>query len=111
MASLVLHGDRNLGNEPLSRKVYFRPIMYVQGNDAMERPNRDFLFLNVIYRAILRMKVGDDDGPQAPQVFIVNLSIGDRNRPFAGLMSPLGRLLDHLAYEYGILFLGTSKNP
>lgn len=92
MASLVLYGDRNLEGVPLSRKVYFRPIMYAPGNDAKERPDKDYLFLNVIYRAILRMKVGDDEyGPQAQEVFIVNLSIGISNRPYAGQMSPLGR--------------------
>ena len=57
------------------------------------------------------MKVGDNEGkPTAPDVFIVNLSIGDRNRPFSGPMSPWGRLLDYLADRFGILFLVSAGN-
>lgn len=28
MASLIVHGDRNFDEEPLSRLVYFRPVLY-----------------------------------------------------------------------------------
>lgn len=57
------------------------------------------------------MKVGDNEGEAtAPGVFIVNLSLGDRNRPFTGPMSPWGRLLDHLADRFGILFLVSAGN-
>ena len=52
------------------------------------------------------MKNGDPEGDAtAPEVFLVNLSLGDANRPFAGPMSPWGRLLDYLADRFGILFL------
>lgn len=111
MASLILHGDRNLGEEPLSRPVYFRPVLYAPGGGGNERPLRDRLLLDVIYRAVLRMKAGDDEGEATgPAVFIVNLSLGDRNRPFTGPMSPWGRLLDYLANRFGILFLVSAGN-
>lgn len=111
MASLILHGDRSLGEEPLSRPVYFRPVLYAPGGGSNERPLHDRLLLDVIYRAVLRMKAGDDEGEAtAPTVFIVNLSLGDRNRPFAGPMSPWGRLLDYIADRYGILFLVSAGN-
>lgn len=111
MASLVLHGDRNRGEEPLSRPVYFRPVMYAPGSNQDEQPVRDRLLLDVIYRAVLRMKAGDNEGdPTAPDVFIVNLSLGDRNRPFSGPMSPWGRLLDYLADRFGLLFLVSAGN-
>lgn len=111
MASLVLHGDRNLRDRALRRPIYFRPVMYAPGNNADERPARDRLLLDVIYGAVMRMKVGDDEGePTAPDVFIVNLSLGDRNRPFSGPMSPWGRLLDYLADLFGILFLVSAGN-
>ncbi|MCA7120916.1 MAG: S8 family peptidase, partial [Acidibrevibacterium sp.] len=111
MASLILHGDRSLGEEPLSRPVYFRPVLYAPGGGGNERPLRDRLLLDLIYRAVLRMKEGDDEGEATgPAVFIVNLSLGDRNRPFTGPMSPWGRLLDYLADRYGILFLVSAGN-
>ena len=111
MASLILHGDRSLGEEPLSRPVYFRPVLYAPGGGGNERPLRDRLLLDLIYRAVLRMKEGDDEGEATgPAVFIVNLSLGDRNRPFTGPMSPWGRLLHYLADRYGILFLVSAGN-
>lgn len=111
MASLILHGDRNLGEEPLPRPIYFRPVLYAPGAGGNERPPGDRLLLDLIYRSVLRMKVGDDEGEApAPNVFIVNLSLGDRNRPFAGPMSPWGRLLDYLADRFGILFLVSAGN-
>jgi len=111
MASLILHGDRNLGEMPLSRPVYFRPVLYAPGGGRNERPLRDRLLLDLIYRAVLRMKTGDDEGEAtAPAVFIVNLSLGDRNRPFTGPMSPWGRLLDYLADRFCILFLVSAGN-
>ncbi len=40
----------------------------------------------------------------------MNLSLGDRNRPFTGPMSPWGRLLDYLAERFGILFVVSAGN-
>lgn len=111
MASLILHGDRSLGEEPLSRPIYLRPVLYAPGGGRNEQPLRDRLLLDLIYQAVLRMKAGDAEGEAtAPGVFIVNLSLGDRNRPFAGPMSPWGRLLDYLADRFGILFLVSAGN-
>jgi hypothetical protein len=57
------------------------------------------------------MKEGEGATPAtAPSVAIVNISLGDEKRPFARLMSPLGRLLDYLAYRYRILFLVSAGN-
>ena len=67
--------------------------------------------MDTIYRAVLRMKEGDDDAePTAPHVFLVNLSLGDTRRPYAGWISPWARLLDHLAHQYGILFVVSAAN-
>ena len=115
MASLILHGDRNLGEPPISRRLHMRPVMYAPGNGRCEEPRRDRLLVDVIYRAIRRMKEGDGEGEAtAPEVFLVNLSLGDPRRPFSGPMSPWAKLLDHLAEHYGILFLvsaGNVKSP
>lgn len=111
MASLILHGDRNLVEKPLSRPLYFRPVLYAPGGGDNECQLRDRLLVDVIYRAVIRMKQGDREGDAtAPSVFIVNLSLGDRNRPFMGPMSACGRLLDYLADKFGILFLVSAGN-
>ena len=111
MASLILHGDRNLGEPPISRRLHLRPVMYAPGNGNDEAPRRDRLLVDVIYHAIRRMKEGDSEGgATAPEVFLVNLSLGDPRRPFSGPMSPWVKLLDHLAEHYGILFLVSAGN-
>ena len=110
MASLILHGDRNLAGPSLQRPLYVRPVLYAPGG-GKERPQPDGLLIDTIHRAVLRMKLGDPVGEAvAPEVFLVNLSLGDRNRPFAGPMSPWGRLLDYLADRFGILFLVSAGN-
>ncbi len=111
MASLIIHGDRNLEELPLRRLIYMRPVLYALGNGGKEQIQQDRLFVDTIYHAILRMKVGTNEEPAtAPSVFIVNLSLGDRSRPFSGPMSPFGRLLDYLAHEFGILFVVSAGN-
>ncbi len=111
MASLILHGDRNLPGTPLARRLYVRPVLYAPGNDAPEEAHRDRLLVDVIHKAVLRMKEGDgEDGPTAPDVFLVNLSLGDSRRQFAGPMSPWAKLLDYLAERYELLFLVSAGN-
>ena len=111
MASLILHGDRNVANEVLSRRLYVRPVLYAPGNLFREEPRRDRLLIDVIYRAVRRIKEGDEEGgATAPEVFLVNLSLGDAGRPFGGPISPWARLLDYLADHYGILFLVSAGN-
>ena len=111
MTSLILHGDRNLREPALQRSIYLRPVLYAPGNGENERTHPDRLLIDTIYRAVLRMKEGDGDGEAtAPNVFIVNLSLGDENRPFTGTMSPWGRLLDYLAERFGILFIVSAGN-
>ena len=111
MASLILHGDRNLAEPGLPRRLYVRPVLYAPGGGALERTQPDRLLIDTIYRAVLRMKAGDAEGrATAPDVFLVNLSLGDENRPFTGSMSPWGRLLDYLAERFGILFLVSAGN-
>lgn len=110
MASLIIHGDLNLKQNPISRTLHTRPIMYSpNGQDDMPVENR--LFVDTVYGAVLRMKEGEvDNPPTAPSVFIVNFSIGIKTRPFRGHVSPLARLLDYLADRYNILFLVSAGN-
>lgn len=103
MASLVIHGDRNLNEEPLSRLVYLVPVL----GDGDRFP-RDRLIVDIVYQAILDMKAGP--APSAPDVVIVNLSLGNARSPFHGRVSAWARLLDRLSYEYGILFIVSAGN-
>ncbi|MGV2196782.1 S8 family serine peptidase [Agrobacterium vitis] len=48
--------------------------------------------------------------PSAPWVIIVNISLGNLRRPFHGQLSPWARLLDRLAYRFGLLFLVSAGN-
>ena len=48
--------------------------------------------------------------PTAPTVRVVNLSLGDAKRRFAGVASPWARLIDHLAWRYNVLVLIRAGN-
>jgi hypothetical protein len=54
------------------------------------------------------MREGSD--PTAPDVLIVNISLGNLRRPFNSQISPWARLLDRLSYRFGILFLVSAGN-
>lgn len=110
MASLIIHGDLSLGQAPLPGRLLVRPVMEPDdGGSEQTPPNR--LLVDVIHRAVRRIKVGEgEEAATAPGVILINLSLGDRWRPFARVMSPLGRLLDFLAYRYHVLFLVSAGN-
>lgn len=99
MASLIVHGDRNRPEAPLPRRIHVVPVL---GNND-EFP-ADRLVVDVIYLAVVRLR------EQRPGVVIVNLSLGNRFRPFQGQLSPWARLLDRLANRFGLLFLVSAGN-
>ncbi len=104
MASLVIHGDLNDQASPISRRVYFRPVMYAPAfGDELFQSDR--LVIDVIFEAIMRMR-----GGAAAEVILVNLSLGDKTKPFSGKISTWARALDYLAFTYGILFLVSAGN-
>ena len=110
MASLIVHGDLNRGEPPLTRPIFVIPVMQPNANGD-ERPPTDRLLVDVIYTAVRRIKEADGDQPAiAPGVSFINFSLGDSTRPFARAMSPLGRLLDYLAYRHRVLFLVSAGN-
>jgi len=99
MASLIIHGDRNRPEAPLPRRIHVIPVM--GDGDAFAE---DRLIVDLIYLAVLRLR------EQRPGVLIVNLSLGNRNRPFHGQLSPWARLLDRLAHRFGLLFIVSAGN-
>jgi Subtilase family len=46
----------------------------------------------------------------SPGVIIVNVSLGDRNKPFVGRMSGWARVIDYLSNHYGVLFVISAGN-
>ena len=103
MASLIVHGDRNRNEPPLPRQVHIVPVL---GPDDRFATNR--LIVDIIYTGILAMREGRE--ATAPGVVIVNLSLGNARRPFHGQLSAWARLLDRLAYRFGLLFIVSAGN-
>lgn len=103
MASLIIHGDRNQAGAPLPRRLHVVPVL---GEADAFPPRR--LIIDLIYQAVLRMRDGTE--ATAPGVLVVNLSLGNPRRPFQGKLSPWARLLDRLAYRFGILFVVSAGN-
>jgi len=110
MASLVVHGEMVDGqSDPLPRLVYVLPVM--QPDPQSDLKNRsehvpdEIFFEDRIARAVRRMFEGEGAVPaQAPDVCVINLSIGDPARPFIHTPSPWARLLDWLSWKYRVLF-------
>jgi hypothetical protein len=103
MASLIVHGDRNQSEEPLPRRIHVVPVL--GGSDSFPGAR---LVVDIIYLAVIGMRGGPD--ATAPGVLIVNLSLGNARRPFHGQLSAWARLLDRLAYRYGLLFVVSAGN-
>ncbi|OLU32849.1 S8 family peptidase [Pseudomonas sp. PA27(2017)] len=116
MASLVVHGEIVEGqSNPLSRLVYVLPVM--QPDPQSDPRNRsehvpdEIFFEDRIARAVRRMFEGEGTvPPQAPNVCVINVSIGDPARPFIHTPSPWARLLDWLSWKYRVLFCVSAGN-
>lgn len=116
MASLVIHGEYDLGEPALESKLYVRPVMVPGAEDhrgnRIESFPRDVLAVDLIHRAVRRMFEGEGETPpQAASVKVINLSLGDAAQPFDRLVSPWARLLDWLAFKYKVLFVVAAGNP
>lgn len=115
MASLILHGDLNDPDRVSVRHpLYVRPVMYPHDQGLgirRELMPRNRLGIDLIWRAILRMKEGEGGEPaSAPTVRILNISLGDPTRQFAGAMSPWARLIDLVAWRFRLLVLVSAGN-
>jgi hypothetical protein len=103
MASLVIYGDRNLQQPSLPRRIHVVPVL-----GPSDRFPDDRLVVDLIYNAVFAMRGVEE--PTAPGVVIVNLSLGNSRRRFYGHLSAWARLLDRLAYRYGLLFVVSAGN-
>lgn len=112
MASLIAHGDLGKIIHQVSHRIYVRPIMKSAsfgGDISIERIPEDILLVDKIHEAVLRLFVSEA-GRAAPNVQVINLSIGISTRIFYNSMSPLARLLDWLSYKYKVLFIVSAGN-
>jgi hypothetical protein len=113
MASLVVHGELDAAELPLPRRVYCRPILVpqVSARSSAEHIPDGVLPVDLIHRAVRRLFEGERaTEAQAPEIRIVNLSVGDPSRAFLHSLSPWARLLDWLSYKYGVLFIVSAGN-
>jgi len=99
MASLIVHGDRNRTEASLPRQIHVVPVM---GN--RDTFPQDRLVIDMVFLAITRLR------ETAPNVLIVNLSLGNRRRPFHGQLSAWARLIDRMAQRFGLLFIVSAGN-
>lgn len=117
MASLILHGDRSdVSTQPLDRRLHHVAIMQPNTQarkfgDNEEHFPEDCFCEDRIERAVRRMLENDGDiVAQAPDVKIINLSLGDETRPFIHTPSPWARVLDWLSWKYKVLFCVSAGN-
>ena len=105
MASLIIHGDLNHPYPPLNSKLYVRPILKPFGENDESVPT-DELFVDILQRSIKEIA----ENPENNSIRIVNLSIGNRNKPFAYTLSPEAKMLDYLSWKYNLLILVSTGN-
>ena len=116
MASLILHGDLDAGESILKRPIYVRPIMKPDSSDSInrsraERIPEDVLPVDLVHRSVRRIFDGEGLEPAtAPSVRVINVAIGDPNRPFYRFPSAWAKLLDWLSSEYKVLFIVSAGN-
>lgn len=111
MASLILHGDLSLGDEPLTRALKIIPILAAPQGVSVESTPLERLPIGMVFRAVTALSAGlDGSAPLGNQVVLINHSVCDLEAPFARRPSPWARLLDFLSHKYGVLFVVSAGN-
>jgi hypothetical protein len=116
MASLIIHGELDGPGPTLDQRLYVRALMRPDPADAInnrrtERTPDDVLLIDLVHRAVRRLFEGEGgDGPVAPSIRVINLSLGNEFHVFDRAMSPWARLIDWLAFKYRVLFVVSAGN-
>lgn len=115
MASLMVHGELDAGEPPLSTPIYVRPVLRPDPRDPRaprsERMPDGVLPVDLVHRAVRRLFEPEGESPPAaPGVKVINFSIGDKARIFFNQVSPLARLLDWLSWKYNVIFVVSCGN-
>ena len=115
MASLILHGELDKNEPPLTRPLYVRPIMKPNPRD-FNQPREESIPDNelptdIVHRSVRRLyeNINGED-PVAPSVKIINLSVCERNRQFYQYPSSWARVIDYLSWYYNVLFIISAGN-
>lgn len=117
MASLIIHGDRSgqITNTIKSR-IQHIAVMEPDVNERtrgkkVEHFPADCFYEDRIEQAVRRIFENSNEfDALAPTVKIINISLGDANRPFIHAPSPWARLLDFLSWKYRVLFCVSAGN-
>lgn len=114
MVSTAVWGDRGTDDLPATRPVLVRPILR-PCDETMERIEEipvDALAPDLMRRAFRDLFEGGADGTAAaaPDVAIINLSVGDPATPFDTVLSSWARIIDWLSYYYGVLVIVSAGN-
>lgn len=112
MASLICHGDiinqRQDETKSLPRPIYARPVMKPHAVTHKEEIPSEHVQEDIIERAVREMFEGES--PAAPNVCVINLSLGNIDQQYLHEMSPWARLLDWLSFRYKVLFIVSAGN-
>lgn len=113
MCSLVTHGQLDAPS-PLRRKIVCRPILNpsVSWNGELREAIPSNLFPEeLVWRAVHELlDTRHPGGPLAPTVCVINLSVGDQEKPFLNRMSSWARVLDILSWKFHVLFIVSAGN-
>lgn len=115
MASLIIHGDQNSPHDEIQTPLYVRPILAPgrlgRADVRLECIPDKVLPIDLIHRTVKRMFDGDgNEPPTAPNVQVINLSVGDPNQLFDRNISPWARMIDWLSHRYNVLFIISAGN-
>ena len=70
MASLIVHGDMETGEEPISMPLYVRPILRPDQRNWLEYAEvvpEDTLLVDLLHRAVRRLFEGEGNEPPVAQ--------------------------------------------
>lgn len=111
MASLILHGDIDAGEQSLDRRLLVVPVLSYSPGEDVERTPDDLLPIGIIERAVEAIKNNENgSAPLGPKVVVLNHSLGDEGQPFIRRASHWAKLLDHLAFKHNVLFVVSAGN-
>lgn len=107
MASLILRGDLEADGVPLQdTRLVSVPLLTDDENGSWTPSNK--LFVDLLHTALMQLLLAEE--PLAPEVFVVNFSIGVPDLRFSGRISSLARLMDWWAAKEGVLFVVSAGN-
>ena len=111
IASLICHGDLSQLQaeiKSLTRPIYVRPLMKPDATGNNERIPTERFQEDIVEVSIREMFEGNT--PAAPEIRVINLSLGNTEQIYLQEMSPWARLLDWLSFKYKVLFVVSAGN-